>query len=185
MKKEKQKRKGFTLLELLVVVLIIGIFAAVALPQYELTIDKTTFSSYQIIVKNLADAYWRHMLVNNEAPTDIDDLDISLPMGYTKTNKEHFSCAVFEGGYCCIAAPNYGASRGNVICGKNDYSFAITQGTVADNINLNSTSKGCYAKNNNSRAIRLCESLPYYEKISTWGMVTPEGRLTGYFTYLY
>ena len=36
----KENKKGFTLLELLVVVLIIGILAGIALPQYQMSVEK-------------------------------------------------------------------------------------------------------------------------------------------------
>ena len=55
------RRKGFTLLEVLIVVIMIGILASIALPQYASTIEKAR-SAEAIIniysIKVMLDAYW-------------------------------------------------------------------------------------------------------------------------------
>ena len=53
MKRIKNFKQGFTLLELLVVVLIIGILASIALPQYENSVEKSKASEALIILKSL------------------------------------------------------------------------------------------------------------------------------------
>jgi prepilin-type N-terminal cleavage/methylation domain-containing protein len=52
--------KGFTLIELLVVVLIIGILASIALPQYELVVEKARASEAMVNVRAILDAMQRH-----------------------------------------------------------------------------------------------------------------------------
>ncbi len=59
--------KGFTLIELLVVVVIIGILASIALPQYELVVEKSRATEAMINVKAIQDACQRH---NQEFPDD-------------------------------------------------------------------------------------------------------------------
>src|SRR5687768_15841714 len=56
-----QDRQGFTLIELMIVVVIIGLLAAIAIPKFANTKEKATVSSMRSDLRNLATAqegYW-------------------------------------------------------------------------------------------------------------------------------
>lgn len=81
--KEKNK-KGFTLLEMLVVVLIIGILAAVALPQYQIAVEKGRAAE---VIMNIA-------TIKREIQTYVTAKD--LPKDYI--NYKDFATVELSGG---------------------------------------------------------------------------------------
>lgn len=64
----KHNKKAFTLLELLVVVLIIGIVSAVALPQYQKAVEKARLVQNIVTVRALYDALEVYRLANGSYP---------------------------------------------------------------------------------------------------------------------
>ena len=74
-------KKGFTLIEMLVVVLIIGVLAAIAVPQYEASIEKSRVAEALVMMKSISDAEQRYFQANPNDTTvtkqsQIADVDL-------------------------------------------------------------------------------------------------------------
>lgn len=74
------KNVGFTLIELLVAVLIIGILAAVALPQYQAAVAKSRLAAVMPLAKALKDSAEQYYLAHGAYPSyEIEELDFDWP----------------------------------------------------------------------------------------------------------
>ena len=81
MQKNNQKSGGFTLIEVLVVVLIIGILTSVALPQYQKAVEKARVAEALQALAQLRDAQLVFYDTYGRWATksEIDALDITIP----------------------------------------------------------------------------------------------------------
>lgn len=71
-------KKGFTLLELLVVVLIIGILSSAALPQYRRAVERAEMMEALTQGKTIYDSAVRYKSANGDSPTSFTQLDAIL-----------------------------------------------------------------------------------------------------------
>lgn len=80
----KNIQKGFTLIELMIVVAIVGILAAVALPAYQNYSNKAKFSE----VQSAATAVKTAVEVCFQSAGDLESCDTAAEIGYTLTDAE-------------------------------------------------------------------------------------------------
>ncbi len=157
--------KGFTLIELLVVVLIIGILSAIALPQYELVVEKSRAAEAMVNAKAIQDACQRH---NQEFPEDkCDDrskiADVQLKGG---TWQEDGYCFLTKNFYYELGSTTEGGQDFMLACRKNEPNACSDDNTLyciqfnlgPDNFNHIGYS-GCDADSDYGQICKLFTSL--------------------------
>lgn len=103
-------KKGFTLIELMVVVLIIGILSAIALPQYERSIKRSRTAEALVVLKSISNAQQMYLTTFKKCADDMSKLDVNIPADSLSADsgdgKWHFSVPAQAGKDCSVAATN-------------------------------------------------------------------------------
>lgn len=97
------RQKGFTLIELMVVVAIVGILAAVAYPSYQGSIRKTNRSDAKDALLRLAAAQERFFFSNNGYTNDLSKLGFTAQSGNFFSTENHYQLTVTAGPTCTSA----------------------------------------------------------------------------------
>ena len=101
-------KTGFTLIEVLVVVLIIGILTSIALPQYQKAVMRSYFSQMLQINNAIYNAQIIFHDTYNKYADTIDELDITLPKSSNITCQANYYkatlCVLYKPGGKIFAA---------------------------------------------------------------------------------
>lgn len=153
--KNKIYKKGFTLIEMLVVVLIIGILAAIALPQYRTAVTKAKVAAMLPTMRAWKDALMEYKLVHGDYSgidygTGGDILGVSWPeifpeCGRNSTSSIH--CWDNDFWNECFANEE---EDGAVYCTTSDFSLKMYQYDDGNEF---------YCRSDNSIGEKLCQSL--------------------------
>ncbi len=103
-------KKGFTLIELMVVVLIIGVLASVALPQYERSVKKSRTAEVLMLLKSISDSQQVYLTTFKKCADNLSKLDIRIPTENMAADngdgRWHYSLPVQNGKNCSAIATN-------------------------------------------------------------------------------
>ncbi len=113
---------GFTLIEILVVVLIIGILAAIAVPQYQKAVEKARATEAVLTISTLEKAIDRWLLENGIPSDGYVMLGEGEYSGYTRANLDiDLPCIETEDNSCYLNLHSFQAYCTSDICSITSY----------------------------------------------------------------
>ncbi len=130
----RNHKPGFTLIEIMIVVSIVTLLTAIALPQIYRTRINTNESSALVSIRMISSAAQAYRGVNSTFPDDLKPLG-PPPTGASAEAPALYCAAIAQPAYLgpqlgCDSAALYGAA-GKGFCFKDGYRFKILEGTAS------------------------------------------------------
>ena len=95
-REEQMRRKGFTLIELIVVIIIVGILAAIGMTQYVKVVEKGRASEARLILGSLRTAEIAENMENGAYQT-VANLGVAAPTACATTHYFSYACVAATG----------------------------------------------------------------------------------------
>lgn len=157
-------KQGFTLMEMLAAILIIGVLAAIAVPEYQTAVANSRLSTVMTNVKTIANSLELYHLSMDAYPTNgLSNLDVGIS-----------GCSVSDDVYVCSNGTVYafGISDTEQPVGGflgNKQGLAYIQYLKEDPTVAKRNQRECWADSSNELANRVCLNLEGVQQgTSTW-----------------
>ncbi len=160
-------KHGFTMIELLTVVVIIAVLVAIAAPQYGKAVERARATEAMTFVKNINDAIYTYAAArsgNNACPNSFHKLVVTLPVQNDHSDQvavDYFRYELNnEDAPYVPGTPCHGVIATRVFAGsKYDY---VIWNPFASGTTGKAPALGCYSPSGNTDSIEICKSLGIY-----------------------
>ncbi|MGE5279650.1 MAG: type IV pilin protein [Deltaproteobacteria bacterium] len=129
------KRCGFTLIEMLITVVVLGILATIALPRYVRIVERSRSAEARNALGVIRDAELAYFMENNVFTASVADLNVPLPTACNATYYFAYSIVTAATDFTASAARCTAGQGGREPAGAFTYTLTLNRaGTMASSV---------------------------------------------------